>query len=149
MRAAVAGIFVGLCVMAARLGADDVPPRIRALASIEIRYVEDGAADATVVERPDPRVKAIVDLGDRAVPMLIDCLASLDVLMLITDCTDAHVEDCADDGFGACMNEDFYFRPDIYSRSSNISQANAKVAAVRSAWRKTFRRGRVKFIYPS
>jgi hypothetical protein len=62
-------------------------PRVDALAKtpgLGAVYSDDGAADGTVmvsageqgpVENPIPAVKAIVDLGDKALPLLVGCLS--------------------------------------------------------------------------
>ncbi len=110
-----------------------------------VSYTEDGAADATAFfpsdKKPRELVLALVHLGQKSVPLLIDCLTDTRVtaiqfggntiskpmkvplgyvcfghLMGTTKSTQVHAKDCADDGLGACVNESFYFRPDDYSR---------------------------------
>ena len=88
----------------------------------------------------DP-VITLVRLREKSIPLLIDCLADgrmtsvrfdgnaitrpmnvplgyvcLDILMDTTKDRSAFFPDCADDGLGACMKPDFYFRPDDYTR---------------------------------
>ena len=174
-RAAFGALIIG--VFAARnVSADDPRLLIRPLASIEMLYVEDGAADASLVEHPEPRVKAIVDLGEKALPLLIDCLVDveptaaiaitypqrvkhsthvplgylcLDILMGITDGPDVYVEECADDGLGACVWNDFYFRPDVYATHQDASLSRAQVAAVQRKWRHVLATGKIWFVYPA
>lgn len=38
--------------------------------------MEDGAADNSVAERPEPAVKAIIDHGPDSLPVLVECLSS-------------------------------------------------------------------------
>lgn len=155
---------------AAMLQACSTTSPVEPLATIEIRYVEDGAADATITEEPDPRTQAIVDRGAEALPLLAGCLTStaatravavtgsgstpvplgyvcLDLLMAITEGDAAHVRDCADDGLGACMHEEFYFRPDVYA--TNPADAARQVAAVQRAWQHAIGDGKVRFAYPA
>jgi hypothetical protein len=154
--------------------AGDRKARITRLGTIDIHYVEDGASDASVVQSPEPPVKAVVDLRERALPLLVDCLTDrtpakalattstggvrartnaplgyvcLDVLMSITNGKDVHVQDCADDGLGACIHEPYYFRPDVYS-SGDEEEAAKRVRAVQAAWREALKKGVVSFVYP-
>jgi hypothetical protein len=69
----------------------------------------------------------------------------LDVLLSITDERVTHYDDCADDGFGACLKDGFYFRPDVYSKP----RAQEKVTAVQKKWRSAYDRGHATFVYPT
>ena len=139
-----------------------------------VRYVEDGAADASVTEDPTDPVKAIVDQGAKSLPGLIECLSSrehseatvttfpnnaarsapvtlgyvcLDVLMNITKGDEVFVKECSDDGFGACVNAGFYFRPDVYQ--TNGARAPVVVRNVQKRWSEALTRKLIRFEYPS
>jgi hypothetical protein len=151
---------------------------ILALRNFGIQYAEDGAADATVLFPPDdqPRdpILAVVRLGPKGVPLLIDCLTDgrvtairfngrmlakpmnvplgyvcLDILIGITRSGVVHETDCADDGLGACIHEGFYFRPDDYSRCwPDRCLARPWVRTVQRNWRRLFLQKRVRFEDP-
>lgn len=106
-----------------------------------IEYTEDGAADATVLDssRVTPEsVIAVLRLKAQGLPLLIDCLndgrltsisfggnattremkvpigyVCLDILMGITKGPISY-PNCADDGLGACVHYELYFRPGDY-----------------------------------
>ena len=94
---------------------------------------------STPYDRPPDPVVALVRLGTKGFPLLIDCLEDgrltiiefdgntiteamkvpvgyvcLDILMGTTRGRPTSDPDCADDGLGACMNDGYYFRPDDY-----------------------------------
>ena len=93
------------------------------------------------VADPPSALKDIVLAGDDAIPLLIVCLddsrpttatyglktqtrvplgfVCLDVLLHIAN-GPVHVDDCADDGMGACVKSDYYFLPDAPARSRAI-----------------------------
>jgi hypothetical protein len=133
-------------------------------------YVDDGAADGTVTEkgqligsgpnlRPDARVKAVVDLRQSAVPLLIEHLddrrptrilfngrptplghVALDILGHVVKPTkQIFIPGCADDGLGACFQPGYYFRPDA---------SQDQMGSVKSNWQKAYRRGAIQFDYP-
>jgi hypothetical protein len=113
-------------------------------------YYEDGAADATVLFpegtqppygylKPAEPVLVLVQLRERGLALLIDCLSDgrvtkmrfdgnritqpmnvpvgyvcLDILMGEVSGRPVSDPDCSDDGLGSCMNRGFYFRPDDY-----------------------------------
>lgn len=143
-------------------------------------YNDDGAADATVmaigandsgvVENPIAEVRAIVDLGSRAIPLLIAHLddtrltsatftrnripvpvghVCLDILTNIIRAPKILVEDCGDDGLGACIRDGYYFRPDAYTPNGSKYIAKPEVARVKANWQRARRRGDVKYLYPS
>jgi hypothetical protein len=133
-------------------------------------YYEDGAADGTVLMagesigsgpymHPHPAVKALVDLRERALPLLIRHLddkrptgttfkerpvpaghVALDVLLGIVK-RDARffIPDCADDGLGACVKPGYYFRPDASAM---------QMAEVKANWEKAYRANHLRFVYP-
>jgi hypothetical protein len=148
------------------------------------RYVEDGAADDTVLfpggdtDHPFPRpadpVIALVQLGAKSTPLLIDCLTDgrmtsvrfngamtqltnvpvgyicLDMLMDTTRYNSVQDLDCADDGLGACMNPDFYFRPDDYTRCWGGDRCLLRpwITVVQRNWRNQFLAHRLRFRNP-
>jgi hypothetical protein len=143
---------------------------MEALAKAEMGaiYVDDGAGDGTVTdapEGPDPRVKAVVDLRNAALPLLIRHLddprpthtsfrvrpafsdrpatlahVALDILTHMTELNDKiYIPDCADDGLGACFQPGYYFRPDASVK---------EMKNVKDKWQKLYRRGGVVFRYP-
>jgi hypothetical protein len=126
-------------------------------------YSEDGAADATVVENPVVEVRSILKLGARAIPLLIAHLGDtrltaakfgrdqarrvpvgyvcLDILSNIVRSKRILVEDCADDGLGACIKDGYYFRPDAYSSKSGRLIPQAQVFKVQTKWKRAYRNG--------
>jgi len=105
-------------------------------------YTDDGAGDGTIMETPDPRVKAVVDLRSAVIPILIAHLddtrptrtrfqgkpvplghVALDILThVISDTKTVFVQDCADDGLGACINPGYYYRPDAQVAANEKGQ---------------------------
>ncbi len=150
-----------------------------------MHYSDDGAADATVLfpssestpyARPKDAVVALVRLGTKSLPLLIDCLSDirltsagfdgstitrpmhvpvgyvcLDVLMAITRGQPISDPECASDGLGACMNYGFYFRPDDYSQcwdSLRECEARPWVGVVQDHWRRAFLQKKLRFRNP-
>lgn len=150
-----------------------------------IQYYDDGAADATVLfplsnaspyERPRDPVAALVRLGVKSFPLLIDCLndgrvtnlefsgntitrlmkvpvgyVCLDILMETTRGRPVSDPDCADDGLGACMNYGYYFRPDDYCHCvERIRSCDIRpwVEVVQRNWKQQFLRGRLHLHNP-
>ena len=138
-------------------------------------YSADGAADATVTENPPPQVKAIVNLGPKAIPLLIAHLndtrptaarfqyyigrkeqdipvpvghVCLDILTYIIKAPKVLREDCADDGLGACVERGYYFPPDAYIRKNGKFIARAEVYRVKRNWQRAYRKGYIKYQYP-
>ena len=135
-------------------------------------YVEDGAADGSVASplSPPQAVKDILDLGPKAIPLLIEHLddtrltsatfeggftwgkpirvpvghVCLDLLMHIIG-QNRYVFDpeCGDDGLGACVKEGYYFRPDEYYPvgHSNEYIARLSVRVAKTKWLRAYRRG--------
>jgi|ERR1017187_4327657 hypothetical protein len=132
-------VLAVLCIAPARdLAAQTVGSKAEYLKYIDpmlsikdfgIQYVDDGAADASVLYPPDnkPRdpILALVRLGAKGTPLLIDCLNDgrvtsvrfggstvakamnvplgyicLDILMGTTQSKAVHEPGCADDGLG-------------------------------------------------
>jgi hypothetical protein len=147
-----------------------------------VEYVNSDGGHASVVEehedggrwiRPVKEAFAIVDLGPRAIPLLIQHLTDgrlthaqfrsngnaprssvpvgficLDILIGITEDDAAlFVPDCGDDGMGACVNAGFYFLPHAFTRTSKGLRASQRVRAVQANWRAAFEAGRVKYGY--
>jgi hypothetical protein len=136
-----------------------------------VTYSHDGAADNTVTAagEPIPEVRAIVNLGRRAIPLLIAHLddtrptsarfgrdnlsvpvghVCLDILTNIIRARRILVEDCADDGLGACVRDGYYFRPDAYARRGGGLVARPEVSRVKRNWQRAYRRGYIRFRYP-
>ena len=146
--------------------------QIEAIAKIDFGnvYYDDGAADGTITEKgeligsgpnfkPHPTVKALVDLRNNAIPLLIEHLddtrptrayfkgkpvplghVALDILTHIIEMNRGiFVIDCADDGLGACIQAGYYFRPDASLQ---------EMKDVKEKWRKPYRGGAIRFAYP-
>jgi len=141
-------------------------------------YSEDGSADASVLDdsrMPHQAVAALVQLGSRALPLLIDCLndgrltsatfsgnaitremkvpvgfVCLDILTNITQ-GPIHYPGCADDGFGACVHFELYFRPDDYEdciAADNACLPRPWVMVVQRNWRRLYLQKRILFYNP-
>lgn len=157
-------------------------------ALILVTYVEDGAADASVtnvdanstqvriVGNPIPSVRDIVNLGRRAIPLLIAHLADTrltkaklcsyyprgkkecipvpvgyiceDILLNIVAAPKIITAECGDDGFGACVENGYYFRPDAYIKKGGKVYARAEVRRVKSNWQRAYRNGYIKYQHP-
>ena len=117
-------------------------------------------SDAGVV--PVPPVRAIADLGQAAIPLLISHLTdqrptqaeyrhqavpvaylALDLLLHMTDMNDERVvvPGCEQHGLGDCMQPDFYFSPDNTDPNT--------FASVQRDWIDENKKQPIKFIYPS
>jgi hypothetical protein len=110
--------------------------------------------------KPKQPVKTIVDLGAGAIPILIDHLddaratsivfagrpvrlghLALDILTHIIVNTDSiFISDCVDDGLGACILSEYYFRPDAPLQ---------RILAVKAHWQAALKRGMLRFEYPN
>ena len=131
-------------------------------------YGDDGAADATVTENPPPEVRAIVTLRSRSIPLLIAHLddarptsakfngnpvpvghVCLDILTNIVSAPGILIKDCADDGLGGCVDGRYYFRPDAFLRKGGGFVVSRGVARAKANWLRAYRRGDLKFKYPS
>lgn len=144
-----------------------------ALASVDFGdvYSDDGAADGTITYKgellksvganlkPDVRVKAVVDLREAAVPLLIAHLddmrptqtmfkgkpvplghMALDILThVITPTSRVFVKDCGQDGLGACIHKGYYFRPDA---------PLDEMERTKEKWQQLYARGLAQFSYP-
>lgn len=132
-----------------------------------IVYSEDGAADATVVGNPVPEVRSILRMGAKAIPLLIDHLKDtrltsakfgrsqaqrvpvgyicLDILSNIVMSKRILIEDCADDGLGACVRNGYYFRPDAYSWKKGRVVAKPEVFSGQVKWKRAYRSGKIKY----
>lgn len=110
---------------------------------------------------PAPQLKAIADLGEPAIPLLISHLAdqrptlatyhqqpvpvaylALDLLLHMTDMNDERVvvPGCEQHGLGDCMQPEFYFSPD--TRDPNT------LASVQKDWADENKRQPINFVYP-
>jgi hypothetical protein len=142
-------------------------------------YVEDGAADGSVTspESPPQAVKNILELGPRAIPLLIAHLddtrltsatfeggftwgkpirvpvghVCLDILIhIIGENRYIFDWDCGDDGLGACVKHGYYFRPDeYYPVNNNEYIARDGVLMVKANWLRAQRKGLLRFRRPS
>jgi hypothetical protein len=130
-------------------------------------YSEDGAADATVVENPVREVRNILRLGAKAIPLLIAHLEDtritaakfgrsqaqgvpvgyvcLDILSNIVMSKSILIDDCSDDGLGACVRDGYYFRPDAYSRENGRIVPKSEVFKVQVRWKRAYRNGKIKY----
>ncbi len=116
--------------------------------------------DAGVV--PVLPVRAIADLGQAAIPLLISHLTdqrptlaeyrqqpvpvaylALDLLLHMTDMNDERVvvPGCEQHGLGDCMQPDFYFSPDATDPNT--------FASVQKDWESENKQHPIKFIYPT
>jgi hypothetical protein len=126
------------------------------------------------LDSPSDVVLAFVRLGQGSIPLLIDCLGDgrltavtfdgnattramrvpvgyvcLDILMGVTRGKPAHVQDCSDDGLGACMETPFYFRPDDYYHCwKDRCIVRPWVSVVQRAWRRAFLQKQLRFHNP-
>jgi hypothetical protein len=150
-------------------------------------YADDGAADASILfpyersggsqaNRPSDEVIALVRLGKKSLPILIDCLGDarltsvrfeknaitkpmnvpvgylcMDILSLASVGPTGSETDCEFDGLGACMKHAFYFRPDDYLRCDNYPgscEIGRRVGVVQRNWRAQFLLNRLRFRNP-
>ena len=123
----------------------------------------------------DP-VVALVGLGTKGFPLLIDCLEDgrltiiefdgntineamkvpvgyvcLDILMGTTRGRPTSDPDRADDGLGACMNDGYYFRPDDYYHCvepAHSCDVGPWVRVVQRNWQQRFLRRRLHLHNP-
>ena len=133
----------------------------------------EGDADHPYPLPVDP-VIALVRLREKSFPLLIDCLSDgrmtsvrfggamtqlknvpvghvcLDILMGTTKDKSAFFPDCADDGLGACMKPDFYFRPDDYTRcwGGDTCLLRPWINIVQRNWRAQYLAHRLRFRNP-
>jgi len=173
------GVVLLACLTGAYFGVgQDVPAKadqekvLIALTTVDFGtvYAEDGAGDGTVTQKgqiigsgpnlkPDARVKAVVDLGQSAIPLLIEHLddphptrvlfngrptplghVALDILShVVRPTSKIFIPDCADDGLGACFQPGYYFRPDA---------SPSQMKAVKSAWQRAYQSSAIQFEYP-
>ncbi len=149
------------------------------------QYFEDGAADSTVLFpessqppydylMPPAPVTALVRLGDRSIPLLIDCLSDrritsmrfegnritqpmnvplgyvcLDILMNEVSGKPVSDPSCAEDGLGACMNYGFYFRPDdYYACTDKDCMLRPWISVVQRKWKNEYLAHRLRFHNP-
>ncbi|MBM3763098.1 MAG: hypothetical protein FJW36_22985 [Acidobacteria bacterium] len=142
-------------------------------------YSEDGAADGSILRPHDrsllsPHTLSLVNLRNQAIPILIDCLSDqrvsaavfqgnnitrqirvpigylcLDLLLELTTAAGIFIRDCADDGLGACVNQDYYFRPDDYSNCwPDHCLPKPWLFRVQANWRRAYTARRLKFVNP-
>jgi hypothetical protein len=131
---------------------------------------EVGSNAMGIVENPIPSVRDIVNLGANAIPLLIAHLddtrptsaifdtnrprtvpigyVCLDILTHIIQARGILIEDCADDGLGACIRPGYYFRPDAYTRQGKRYVAHSDVRHVKLKWRQAYLKGLARFQYP-
>ncbi len=116
--------------------------------------------DAGVV--PVPQVRAIADLAQAAIPLLISHLTdqrptqakyrqqpvplaylALDLLLHMTDMNDERVvvPGCEQHGLGDCMQPEFYFSPDNTDPNT--------FASVQKDWANENKQHPIKFVYPT
>jgi hypothetical protein len=132
---------------------------------------EVGSNDMGIVENPIQSVRDIVNLGANAIPLLIAHLddtrltsaifdpnrrkpvpvgyVCLDILTNIVRARNILIENCVDDGLGACIKRGYYFRPDAYDSEGSRYVAHANVRRVKLKWRQAYLERRVRFRFPS
>lgn len=149
-------------------------------AQFKYSYGCDGAADGSVlaiglndagqIGNPPPEVRDLLNLGARAIPLLIAHLddtrrspltfscrgqttrvpvgyVCYDILRHIArDSRPRFNTDCADDGLCACEVEGYCFRPDDYFRRGSRVVPRRIVHRVKSNWERAYRRGFVKHL---
>lgn len=122
------------------------------------KAVSENPGDGVV---PAPQLRAIAELGQAAIPLLISHLTDrrptmamyhqqavpvayvvLDLLLHMTDMNDERVvvPGCEQHGLGDCMQPDFYFSPDT-------SDPNT-LASVQKEWTEENKKQPIGFIYP-
>ncbi len=173
------GVFVSTG-NAAPARTNDDPVAALLNAPLTTIYHDDGAADATVmvIPTPDssqetapPKIRAILDLGPRCIPLLIAHLddhrltktrfeggafrnapiqvplghVCLDILLHVTKGRGVLIEDCPDDGLGAGIRPGYYFRPDVLHGHGGI----AAMRRVKARWRQAYKAKHIKFEYPA
>ncbi len=127
-----------------------------------ITYVGKKLSDGDAGVVPAPPVRAIADLGQAAIPLLIGHLTdqrptlaqyrqqpvpvaylALDLLLHMTDMNDERVivPGCEQHGLGDCMQPEFYFSPDTTDPNT--------LASVQKDWVDENKKQPIKFIYPS
>jgi hypothetical protein len=132
-------------------------------------YADDGMADGTVTDagtvtarygdKAYAKVRQIIALGPRAIPLLIEHVddarpsktlfngrpvpmghIALDILIHVAgDNSRIYIADCADDGLGACLEPAYYFRPDA---------KRDEMRRVKHNWKRLYRSGAVSFYAP-
>ena len=132
---------------------------------------EVGSNAMGIVENPIQSVRDIINLGAGAIPLLIAHLddtrptsaifdtnrpkpvpvgyVCLDILTHIVRARGILIDDCADDGLGACIKDGYYFRPDAYTSEGKRYVARSDVRNVKLKWRRASLRGLIKFRYPA
>ena len=127
-----------------------------------ITHVGKQASEADQGIIPVPPVRAIANLGQQAIPLLIAHLTdqrpsqakyreqpvpaaylALDLLLHITDMNDERVvvPQCEQHGLGDCMQPDFYFSPDT-------SDPNT-FSSVQKSWLEENKKQPIKFVEPT
>ena len=112
--------------------------------------------------RSAPAVKAIADMGQASIPLLIKHLddtrptqatyhhqpvpvayLALDMLLHMTDMNDERTVEpqCSDEGLGACMQPQYYFPPDT-------SDLNA-MQSVKAMWKQANEQQPIRLVYPT
>lgn len=127
-------------------------------------------------EEAAPEVRNVVELGSKAIPFLIRHLDDrrltsatisvyegrtkkstpvplghicLDILTHVIKAPKIFDYECGDDGFGACIESGFYFSPDDYHLENGELKGNAIVYTTKKNWQKAYKKGWIKFNYPS
>jgi hypothetical protein len=145
-------------------------------ADSSVTNVDANSNRVGVVEAPIPSVRDIINLRQRAIPTLISHLddtrltsaklcsyfpggrsecapvpvgyVCLDILMSIVRAPTIIRSECGDDGFGACIANGYYFRPDAYTPKGQSFIAHSEVPRVKSNWQRAYRKRRLKYEYP-
>lgn len=134
------------------------------------------SSESNVYDRPRDPIIALIRLGKKSHPLLIDCLSDdrlttvwfagntttkemrvplgyvcLDLLMRVAKSKFVFEADCADDGLGACVNTGYYFRPDDYFHCAvgwDKCAARPWIAVVQKNWARLYKQRRLQFHNP-
>ncbi|HJZ66868.1 MAG TPA: hypothetical protein VKF81_01900 [Blastocatellia bacterium] len=149
--------------------------RLASAPDLKCTYDEDGAAESSVLQNPVPEVIALLKLGRRLIPLLIDHLddvrqtaarydggrfrsdplrvsvgfVCLDILTNVVRTKRGIVRsDCADHGLMACVKQGYYFRPTVFTPSKDTWQQRKPVRVAKANWNAALRNGWIRFEYP-
>ena len=145
-------------------------------ADSSVTNVDANSMRVGVVEEPIPSVRDMINLRERAIPTLIahlddarltsaklcsylpggrsECApvpvgyVCLDILMNIVRGPTIIRRECGADGFGACMEPGYYFRPDAYVHKGDRLVASREVHRVKLNWQRAYRKHHLKYQYP-
>jgi len=143
--------------------------------TIRTIYVEDGAADGHILlVKDDENIKNILACKNKAIPILIDNInnkteslvcfrGGIDETVIIPVTVgfiaqdillnsngwdkDITYSDCNDDGLGACVKNEYYFRPDRFF-INDTKQISDRVKQVKNNWLEAYKNNKFGFVSP-